>query len=228
MDSSRDKILNTLKGKSILKQNIYEDTLKLFLDFRSSIKTIANDLKKEIAKTDNRLVIDSRNKGDLEVELKVADDTIIFMMHNDIFDFEKNHAIMQSSYIETDKERSFCGMILVYNFLTDSFKYDRNNDLGVLIARIFINKDRHFFVEGKRQLGYLFNDFDNAIIDKDKIISIVETVILYCLEFDLYVPDYEEMNQITVHEINEVNLKAFIATGKRLGFQFRSEIINPE
>jgi hypothetical protein len=228
MDSSRDKILNTLKGKSILKQNIYEDTLKLFLDFRSSIKTIANDLKKEIAKTDNRLVIDSRNKGDLEVELKVADDTIIFMMHTDIFDFEKNYAIMQSSYIEDDKERSFCGMILVYNFLTDSFKYDRNNDLGVLIARIFINKDRHFFVEGKRQLGYLFNDFDNAIIDKDKIISIVETVILYCLEFDLYVPDYEEMNQITVHEINEVNLKAFIATGKRLGFQFRSEIINPE
>ena len=228
MDSSRDKILNTLKGKSILKQNIYEDTLKLFLDFRSSIKTIANDLKKEIAKTDNRLVIDSRNKGDLEVELKVADDTIIFMMHTDIFDFEKNYAIMQSSYIEDDKERSFCGMILVYNFLTDSFKYDRNNDLGVLIARIFINKDRHFFVEGKRQLGYLFNDFDNAIIDKDKIISIVETVILYCLEFDLYVPDYEEMNQITVHEINEVNLKTVIATGKRLGFQFRSEIINPE
>jgi hypothetical protein len=135
---------------------------------------------------------------------------------------------MQSSYIEDDKERSFCGMILVYNFLTDSFKYDRNNDLGVLIARIFINKDRHFFVEGKRQLGYLFNDFDNAIIDKDKITSIVETVILYCLEFDLYVPDFEEMNQITVHEINEVNLKTVIATGKRLGFQFRSEIINPE
>ena len=228
MDSTRDQILNSLKGKSVLKQNIYEDISKIFIDFKDVIKDIANDLKKEVAKVDNRIVVDSRDKGDVEIELKVAEDTIIFLMHSDIFAFEKNHDIMKSSYIQEDKDRSYCGMILVYNFLTDSFRYDRKNDVGYLIARIFINKDLHFFLEGKRQLGYMFNDFDKSVIDKEQMVKIVESIIVYSLEFDLYVPDYEEENQLTVSQINEVNLKSYIATGKRLGFQFQSESENPE
>jgi hypothetical protein len=226
-NSTRDQILNALKGKSVLKQNIFEDTTKVFLDFKDAIKDIANDLKKEIVKTDKRLVIESKDKGEFEMELKIADDTIIFIMHTDIFDFEKGHSIMQSSYIDEDKERSFCGIILVYNFLSDSFKYGRTNDVGYLIARIFINKDLHFFVEGNRQLGYLFNNFDQAVIDKAQINSIIETVILYSLEFDLHVPDFNAEHEVTVSQINEVNLKSYIATGKRLGFQFQSEDKNP-
>jgi hypothetical protein len=228
MDSTRDQILNSLKGKSVLKQNIYEDISKIFLDFKEVIKDIANDLKKEVAKVDKRIVVDSRDKGDVEIELKVAEDTIIFLMHSDIFAFEKNHEIMKSSYIQEDKDRSYCGMILVYNFLTDSFRYDRKNDVGYLIARIFINKDLHFFLEGKRQLGYMFNDFDKSVIDKEQMVKIVESIIVYSLEFDLYVPEYDEENQLTVSQINEVNLKTYIATGKRLGFQFQSQEKNPE
>ncbi len=228
MDSSREQILSSLKGKSILKQNIYDDISKVFKDFKDVVKNTANDLKKEISKVDKRIVIESRDKGDVEVELKVAEDTIIFLMHSDIFAFEKSNVVMKSSYMEEDNERSYCGIILVYNFLSDSFRYDRKNDLGYLIARIFINKDRHFFVEGKRQLGYLFNDFDRAVINPEQIKAIVDAVILYSLEFDLYVPEFMEMNQVTVNEINETNLKIAIATGKRLGFQFKSESDTPE
>jgi hypothetical protein len=224
MDSTRDQILNSLKGKAVLKQNIFEDTSKIFIDFKDAIKDIANDLKKELFKTDKRLAIESKDKGEFEMELKIADDTIIFIMHTDIFDFEKGNAVLQSSYIDEDKERSFCGIILVYNFLTDSFRYDRRNDVGYLIARIFINKDLHFFVEGNRQLGYLFNNFEKAVIDKEQINSIIEAIILYSLEFDLYVPDFNSEHEVTVSQINEVNLKSYIATGKRLGFQFQSEV----
>ena len=77
-------------------------------------------------------------------------------------------------------------------------------------------------------MGFLFNDFDHSIIDIEKIKAIIETIILYSLEFDLYVPDFEEMSQVTVNQINEVNMKIAIATGKRLGFQFKSEMENPE
>ena len=35
---------------------------------------------------------------------------------------------------------TFCGIINIYNFLSDSFKYNRESDLGYLVGRIFINK----------------------------------------------------------------------------------------
>ena len=45
-------------------------------------------------------------------------------------------------------------MINIYNFLSDSFVYDRERDLGYLVARVFLNKEGHFFVQGKKQLGF--------------------------------------------------------------------------
>jgi hypothetical protein len=35
------------------------------------------------------------------------------------------------------------------------------------VARLFLNKDGHFFVQGKRQLGFLYNDLANNPIDPD-------------------------------------------------------------
>jgi len=34
-------------------------------------------------------------------------------------------------------------MISIYNFLSDSFKFNRVNDIGYLIARVFTNKENH-------------------------------------------------------------------------------------
>ena len=41
-----------------------------------------------------------------------------------------------------------------------------SNDLGYLIGRIFINHENHFMVQGKRQLGFLYNDFINQLLIK--------------------------------------------------------------
>ena len=90
-------------------------------------------------------------------------------MHSNVFEFDKNHGIWKISYVENNDMNSYCGIINIYNFLSDSFKYDRLDDLGYLIGRIFINKDNHYFVEGKRQLGFLYNDFGNAVIDTKAI-----------------------------------------------------------
>jgi hypothetical protein len=107
--------------------------------------------------------------------------------------------------------------------LSDSFKYNRNNDLGYLIARIFINIENHYFVEGKRQLGFLYNDFENAIIDETSIKAVVESCVLYATEFDLLVPPFNEVKEITVYQKIEQMGNASIKTGKRLGFQFQAD-----
>ena len=114
-------------------------------------------------------------------------------------------------------------MIYIYNFLADSFKYNRVNDVGYMIARIFVNIDSHYFVEGKRQLGFLYNDFPNKVIDRQAMKSIIESAIIYALDFDLFTPPFDEMQEVSVSQILEASENMRIKTGKRLGFRFQAD-----
>ena len=111
-------------------------------------------------------------------------------------------------------------MINIYNFLADSFKYHRTQDRGYLIGRIYVNKDGHFLVQGKRQLGFLYNDFINAELNKESLRNVLQSAILYTLDFDLLTPPYQSMQEVSVMEIQALSQHLNIATGKRLGFKF--------
>lgn len=219
----RDLIIDMMKEKTTLKNDVFDVTYELFHEFKEVFKELTNDLTKKVTKADQRIIIEFKDKGEFESELKIGGDILIFNMHTNVFDFDKSHGIWRSSYLHDDPSRSYCGMISVYNFLSDSFKYNRGNDVGYLIARIFINKDKHFFVEGKRQLGFLYNDFSKAVLDKSQITAITESAILYCLDFDLLTPPYDTMKQASVLEMQEWSSTMQIKTGKRVGFKFQAD-----
>jgi hypothetical protein len=187
------------------------------------VKDVANELKPLAAKIDKRLVVEFREKSEFEVELRVAGDVLIFHMHTNVFEFDTSHQVWKSTYVKEKPSRSFCGMINVYNFLADSFKYQRSNDLGYLVARLFLNSENHYFVEGKRQLGFLYNDFPNAELNATELRRIVESSIVYCLNFDLFTPPFEEMKVVTLAQVLEESSMASIKTGKRLGFRFQAD-----
>ena len=170
--------------------------------------------------SDADIEISYMESGDFDAKLKFSGDTLLFHMHTNIFDFESSHQIHKTSYVKEDKMRSFCGVINIYNFLSDSLKYNRLNDAGFLIARIFINKDRHFFVEGDKELGFLFNDFINQQIDKGQMGNIINSAIEYSLNFDLETPDFNDVKMVSVHEILEINNNHKLKTSKRMGFKF--------
>jgi hypothetical protein len=90
-------------------------------------------------------------------------------MHTDVFEFDSNHIIWQNSYVQQDKANSYCGMIDIYDFLSDSFKDKRSADEGYLIGRIFINRERMFFVEGKRQSSMRAMNFGKEEIDREMV-----------------------------------------------------------
>lgn len=219
----RELILKTLKEKSSMKQDVYANTLQAFTILKKTAKDLTYELSKEANAIDKRVVIEYREKGEFEFELRVAGDLLIFAMHTNIFEFDKSHNVWKSSYIKEDQSRSFCGMINIYNFLNDSFKYNRINDLGYVIGRIFINKENHYFVEGKRQLGFLYNDFVHAMIDEKAIKSVLESTILYCLNFDLFTPPFDAIKEISVLDMQSVSESMQIKTGKRLGFRFQAD-----
>lgn len=220
---ARELILDYLKEKATTKQSIYRTTLEIFQELKVVLKEIQADLHSVMAKHDKHVEIHFRDNGAFEAELKFSGDLLIFTMHSNVFNFDNDHNIFKSNYVQENHLRSYCGMIQVYNFLADSFKYNRSNDLGYMVARIFINKEKHFFVEGKRQLGFLYNDFDNAVIDKKAIKNIVESAILYAIDFDLFVPPYEDMKEISVSQKLEQTANNFLRTGKRLGFRFQAD-----
>lgn len=213
-------ILRTLSEKSIIKQQIYNNTFEAFKSLKKVSKYLITNYKKQLKTNVNKIPLEYKDKGTYEAEIRVAGDLLILNMHTNVFEFDKNHGIWKISYVENNDMNSYCGIINIYNFLSDSFKYNRLDDVGYLIGRIFINKDNHYFVEGKRQLGFLYNDFGNAVIDTKAIKDIVQSAILYTLDFDLLVPPYENMQIASVAQMKQRINKSKVKTGKRLGFKF--------
>jgi hypothetical protein len=220
MSASRETIHRLIKDKAVLKQDVYSNTLANFRDLKSVLSSTIEDVRKQFGNSDRRVEFYFQDKGDFQAEIKIAGDVLVFYMHTNVFQFDKSHNLWQSRYLKDNDENSYVGIINVYNFLADSFKYQRNADMGYLIARIFVNKDNHFMVQGKRQLGVLYNDFVNDVIGHEKLSNIVDSCILYTLDFDLYTPPYENLQQVTVDEIQSIQHSASLATGKRIGFRF--------
>lgn len=216
----KEIILDLLTDKFSVKKVTFENTFHVFEKIKLDCQQFAQEYNQNLQLNGHESLIQFKDKGQFDAELQFADDLLIFSMHSNIFSFDKSHNIWKTSYLQQSHNAAFCGVINVYNFLTDSLKYNRQNDVGYLIARIFINKDKHYFVEGKRQLGFLYNDFVNAVIDESTVRHIIESTVLFTLDFDLLVPDYNSVNTITVSQLNENINNSKIQTAKRLGFKF--------
>ncbi len=213
------QIIGGLNNKAALKQHIYRNTKAVFDQLKKCAKEIAHDLTPEVIKKDKSLEVKYFEKSEFEFHLKFSGDTIAFIMHTNVFNFPPDHELSKMPYVQDSPQRSYSGMIQAYNFLSDSIKYQRLADVGYLIARLFINSEGHFYVDGQRQLGFLFKDFAKNKIDEDSIVKIIEQSMLFALDFDLYVPPMEMMSQMTLQQKNYVNNPSGMATGKRLGFK---------
>jgi hypothetical protein len=165
------EIIELLEQKGCTKQDVYRKTQSVFSDLQKLLRFKAISLSKKIANKDKCVKVLFSSKGKFEAQLKFSGDTLLFHMHSNVFDFPAGHAIHKTRYVKEDKLRSFCGVIHIYNFLSDSLKYNRMNDEGYLIARIFINKDSHFFVEGDKQLGFLVGGHLNREYYLQKLIK---------------------------------------------------------
>lgn len=222
----RASLLEAYVIKSTVKQQVFSNTAESFLILKKVLKQLEKDyinaLKGQVP--DSNLPA-YQERGPFEMDFRIGGDLLFFSMHSNVFEFDNRHPVNKIPYVLDDPLRSYCGMIMIYNFLADSFKYHRNNDLGYLVARIFINKDKHFFVEGKRQSGEVVKDFAVDTISPGILREIVETAIEYSISFDLLVPPYEQIKIATVDQMQEKISHSRMATGKRIGFTFRTDDI---
>ena len=220
---SDSDLFGALRKKALLKQDIYRKTVSTFRMFKSIMQEMIAEYQATYNGEGHVVPFEFRDRGEFEIELKFGGDVLIFMMHTNIFEFPRMHEVMKTTYISEDIDRSYCGVINIYNFLADSFRYNRMNDMGYLIGRVFINKDLHYFIEGKRELGMLYYNFATSEINRDSARELISSAILYTINFDLLTPPYEEVKQVTVFDMQSSIENQRIPTGKRLGFRFQAD-----
>jgi hypothetical protein len=223
IDDKKNTIIGTLKEKSLLKQKVYDNTLEWFSVIKDILKNLSKDVNADLGNIDSRIKMEYTDRSNFDAQLKVAGDILLFSMHSNIFQFDREHPAWKTPYIQKNKFNAYSGIINIYNFLFDSFKYSRMDDLGYLIARIFINHENQYLVEGKRQMGMLFSNYGNEAISRPALQVIISTAIQYSLEFDLLVPPYDTVKIATVGQAEAKIQHSRVITGKRLGFQFNSD-----
>lgn len=237
-DPARQAIVEGLNVKAHLKAHVYAQAADVFNQFKEILGELGNDLSDQLetmvpaegspeAEADpidaTPVRLEYRDRGRTEAELRFADDVLIFSLQPTVMQFDRSHPVWKNDYVKKDVTNSYCGVISIYDFLSDSLKFSRSADLGYLVARVFINKDRSFFVEGKRQKRQMTADFGKAAIGRDEIIQIVEAAMWYSLQFDALVPPYDLVKVSTVDQINSKIESARMRSGKRLGFDYRSD-----
>lgn len=214
----RKLILQLLREKSVMKQDVYSNTTAVFTELKDILKDTSEYLSDEISKIDKRVNIYYKDISMHSAQLKVAGDILDFQMHSNVFEFDHSHPIFKTGYVRNNEMNSYCGIISVYNFLADSYKYNRLGDLGYLIARIFINREKKFFVETRTQIGYRYANFSQDPVSANDLKDIINEMIIYAISFDLFAPPYESVRQVTVAEMQEKSSSSALRTGKRLGY----------
>ena len=219
----KESLQTLVFDKSDLRKSVYMATREAFDLFRNTAREMMQLLQHHPRCEQYKERFTFTNRSDFEFEVKFGSDVLLFIMHSNVFEFPRDHQVMKSPYIREDNRRSHCGVIRIYNFLSDSIEYRREQDLGYMIGRVFINNEKHYFIEGKRELGMLYTNFGTALIDSASVQNIVESAIEYTTNFDLLTPPYDDEKVVSVGEMMSNIDKKSLVTGKRLGFQFQAD-----
>jgi len=219
----KKQIVDLLNTKAPAKQEVFDKTEDIFKMLKEILSEIEGEYNEELLIEDERISLEYKNRGEFVAQLKVAGDVLVFNMHTNTFEFDRDHEIWKRPYSKKEISNTYCGVIYVYNYLFDSFRYQRHEDIGYLITRLFVNREGYFFVEGKRQKGMGVGHFGAKKLDRETLKRIIEVSVFYSLSFDLLVPPYDDMMMTTLAQVENEIMHSKVKTGKRLGFKYNSD-----
>jgi len=223
MNSEQDPInciKNLLESKSTAKQATYRHVVEAFSIFSNEAKRVVDELIKRVQPEDKDVTVEFNVISEHEFDVKLAGDMLIFVMHTNVVTFEDTHPIMQEEYIKQNEVNRYFGQVMIYNFMADSLKFNRTNDPGYLLARLMINHENKFFVEGERELSE-FNKISETPITEDILRKIVKIVLRMAIENDLIAPPFTDVKSITLYQKRAHTLE--LGGGQKIGFRMSYE-----
>ena len=212
-----DQIQQLLESKSSAKQVTYKNLLSSFDLLAKESKRIITELRKRVKPGDEDVTVDFKSVNEHEFQVKLAGDLLVFVLHTNVVTFAEEHPLMNSDYIKEKEINRYFGQIMIYNFMSDSIKYNRMNDPGYLLARILINHEGRFLLEGEGQLGFLYSTISQVQISELDLNSIVKLSLKIAIENDLMAPPFPDVRFITVYQKNEKTQE--LGAGQKIGFK---------
>lgn len=217
----KTKIAETIIVRSNFDQRVIDNTFTVLGGIKESLHELSAELDELLEdRLDDRIKIEYRDRGRFEAQMHVGEDIVLFSMHSNVFQFGTDDAVWSNPTLAADRSKGYCGVINIYNFLADSFRYNRQDDEGYLIGRLFVNHDNNFSVDGR--LGEILSDmrFCDKVITREDIGLVVYAALNYSIKFDMWVPPYDKVKVVTVDQFNTKLENPKIVSGKRLGHDF--------
>lgn len=212
-----DNIQRMLESKSAAKQITFRKLLGAFETLSKESKRVVSELKKKIKPGDQDVTVDFVKINDHEFQVKLAGDMLIFVLHTNIVTFEETHDVMKDPYIQKQEINRYFGQIMIYNFMSDSIKFHRINDPGYLLARLLINHDGRYIIEGEGKLGVVFSHISEAEITEHDLNILVKLALTLAIENDLMAPPYPQVKFITLYQKLEKTQE--LGAGQKIGFR---------
>ena len=187
----------SLETRAALKQRVWDVTQKFFNELKTEAKSLGNELRELISLKD--VLIEVKEVGEREFSIKFGSDVLVFGMQTNIVTFDAGNHLMKLKEIQDDKTLGYFGQIMIYDFMADSVKYERTGDAGYLIARLSINADNTFHIEGVRGLHYLFPP-GGTENNSENVALFLKKALVVTIESDLMGKDFEKIRQTTLGE----------------------------
>jgi len=214
-------IRELLENKSTAKQVTYKNLLEAFRILADESSRIVSELKKQIKPRDEDVTVDFIEVNENEFQVKLAGDLLVFVLHTNIVTFDETHPAMQQPYCKENELNRYFGQIMIYNFMADSVRFNRVNDPGYLLARILINHEKRFLVEGEGRLGFLYNQISSKSVEAADLKAIVQLALTIAIENDLTAPPFPQVRFITLHQ--KLEKTSELGAGQKIGFRMKYE-----
>ncbi|MCE7864906.1 MAG: hypothetical protein DYG99_15315 [Bacteroidetes bacterium CHB5] len=209
-------IRQLLESKSTAKQVTYKNLLAAFSMLGKESERIIDELKLATP-GDADVTVEFSWVNEHEFHVKLAGDLLVFVLHTNVVTFDEEHEVMKTTYIRAQEVNRYFGQIMIYNFMSDSVKFNRMNDPGYLIARLLINHEGRFLVEGDGQLGSLFNTISVQPIQETDLNTLVQLSLTAAIENDLMAPPFPQVRFITLFQKQEKTQE--LGAGQKIGFK---------
>tara|TARA_B100000809_G_scaffold80525_1_gene78759 strand:+ start:35 stop:706 length:672 start_codon:yes stop_codon:yes gene_type:complete len=209
-------VVNLLSDKASLKQDVFALTKEVFCQMKEMTKMITEKIKEAPQVDTEKVRVEFEDLNEFEFQLKVGGDIVVFLMKTNVFALPANHKDYNHKYFKNDWKKGYFGQIMIYDFIADSIKFNRVDDVGYLIERIFVNYEEHFMVEGLKNIGYTYPDIARNIINDEILENLIEDAILVSIETDLVSTSFQDNFNLT---IEQRRIKRGKMAGSKLGFQ---------
>ena len=212
-----ENIVQILLNKSTVKQRTYRNVCKAFKQMEKEANALIGTISEKTTERDQDIKLSVESVSGQEFHIRVAGDLLVFVLHTNIITLPEDYDYNKSSYVADQPLRKYLGQINVYNFMADSFEFNRLNDPGYLLARLLINSENHFIVEGDRQVGFMFESASAKPLEKVDLDILIKLIISQAADNDLVVPPFPNIRGITVRE--KLEKTQSLGAGNKIGFQ---------